>query len=327
MSDEVPDARADPRFRDDPLVTGEPHLRFYAGAPLISGHGHALGTVCVADHQPRRLNAGQRQALHTLATHAVTLMELHGRAHQADEVTRQRHALENLKDQFLCNINHELRTPLTSIRSYLELVQEGGLDEATERWFLHVIERNGDRMLHLIDTLLLMASLNAQTAAFTPARIDLADLARQAVEQTAPAARLKEQVLNLHALEQVPAWGDAEQLQTALMQVLDNAVKFTPPGGAIDVIVTADPAPHVEVHDTGIGVEPEELLHVFEDFYRAPQTEEQAVEGTGVGLSIVEKIMDLHGGTVSMESGQHEGACVHLTLPEPLPPPLLKPSG
>ncbi|MFC4056756.1 ATP-binding protein [Planomonospora corallina] len=314
---EIPDAHADPRFRDDPIVTGPPRVRSYTGVPMITQQGNALGTVCVMDHRPRRLDTAQHQALHTLATHAVTLIELHGRAHQAEEVVRRLHALERLKNQFLRNVNHELRTPLTTIRSYLELVLEGGLDETTERRFLQVIERNGDRMLHLVDMMLLMASLNAQTAAFSPARIDLSDLARRVVELSAPAAHLKGLSLNLHAPGPVEAQADADQLGTALLQVLDNSIKFTSRGGAIDVVVTADPAPEVEIHDTGIGVEHDDLRRVFEDFYRTPQAEEQAVQGTGIGLSIAEKIMEMHGGSARMESELHEGACVHLTLPGP----------
>ncbi|MBG0832017.1 GAF domain-containing sensor histidine kinase [Planomonospora sp. ID67723] len=312
---EIPDAAADPCFRDTPIVTGPPFIRFYAGAPLITDQGNTLGTVCVMDHRPRRLDDAQRQSLHTLATHAVTLIELHGRAHQAEEVVQRLRALEKLKTQFLRNINHELRTPLASIRSYLELVKDGGLDEATEQRFLEVIERNGDRMLHLVNALLLMASLNAQTATFTPARIDLADLVGRAVEQTASAAALKHLVLNLHAPGRVEVWADAEQLGNALLQVLDNAIKFTSRGGAIDVVVVAGPPPEVEIHDTGVGVESEDLRRVFEEFYRTPQAEEQAVEGTGIGLSIVEKIMEMHGGTARMEKGRHEGVCVYLALP------------
>ncbi|GGL40443.1 GAF domain-containing sensor histidine kinase [Planomonospora parontospora] len=312
---EVPDAAADPRFRDTPIVTGPPHIRSYTGVPLITGQGNALGTVCVMDHRPRRLDAAQHQALHTLATHAATLIELHGRAHQTEEVLRRLHALEQLKNQFLRSVNHELRTPLTAIRSYLELAQDGDLDTATTRRFLQGIERSSERMLRLVNALLLMASLKAQTATFTPARIDLAELARQTVERSAPAAELKQLVLNLHAPGPVVVWADAERLGNALLQVLDNAIKFTSRGGAIDVVVVAGPAPGVEIHDTGVGVESEDLRRVFEEFYRTPQAEEQAVEGAGIGLSIVEKIMEMHGGTARMEKERHEGVCVHLTLP------------
>ncbi|GIH94297.1 ATP-binding protein [Planobispora siamensis] len=311
---EVHDARADPRFRDHPIVTGPPRVRFYAGMPMITRQGNALGTVCVMGPEPDRLDEAQRQALNTLAAHAVTLIELHGRAHQAEEVVRRLHALERLKNQFLSSLNHELRTPLTSIRSYLELVQEGGLDEDTEHRFLRIIERNSDRMLHLINALLLMASLKAQTTTFTPDSVDLSDLARQAVERVASAAELKGLALNLHARDRVRVRADAEQLRNALLQVLDNAIKFTGSGGAVDVVVVAGPPPEVEIHDTGIGVESEDLRRVFEEFYRTQHAKEQAVGGTGIGLAIVEKIMEMHGGTARMEKETHDGVCVHLTL-------------
>ncbi|WP_449060245.1 ATP-binding protein [Planomonospora algeriensis] len=323
---EVPDAQSDVRFRDDPAVVGEPYVRFYAGAPMISDRDVALGVVCVFDHRPRRLTAEHRRALETLAACAVGMLELHHHAGQTEEVAIRLNRLEGMKQQFLRNINHELRTPLTSIRSYLELLRAGGLEQATQERFLQVIERSGDRMLHLIDTLLLMASLSACSAPFSPGRVDLAGLARQAVGQIAPAARLKDQRVNLSAPQRMDAWADAEQLQIALMQVLDNAVKFTPLGGAIEVSVLDAPVPRIEIHDTGAGIGAEDLPHVFEGFYRGTQAERQAAAGTGVGLSIVEKIMEMHGGSVRMESRLHHGACIHLILPVSSEPPAAEPS-
>ncbi|GGS89921.1 sensor histidine kinase [Planobispora rosea] len=316
---EVPDTLTDPRFKDDPLVADEPYLRYYLGVPVLSRRGHALGTVCVLDYRPRLLDRRQREALRTLAAHAVALLELHYHARRAGEVARRLNAVDELKQQFLRNVNHELRTPLTSIRSYLQLLRDGGLDEATERRFLGVIERNSDRLLDLLDELLLMASLNAHTAAFTPVRANLSAIVRQAVETSAAKASNKDQALRMHAPAEVEAWADTGRLQHALVHVLDNAVKFTPSGGRIDVRVTADPAPAVEVHDTGIGIAPEDAGHVFEDFYRGPEAEVRAISGTGVGLAIVEKIVELHGGTVRLESTPHEGTCVRITLPAPPP--------
>ncbi|GAA3446250.1 GAF domain-containing sensor histidine kinase [Planomonospora venezuelensis] len=324
---EIPDMLADPRFRDDPLVAGEPHVRYYAGAPLFGGRGHALGTVCVLDYRPRRLDPEQRRILRTLAGQAAALLQLHHHARQAGEVARRLHDVEELKQQFLRSVNHELRTPLTSIRSYLQLVQDGGLDEGTERRFLGVIERNSDRLLDLMDELLLMASLNANTAVFTPDRVNLSAVVREAVDVSAAKAGHKNQALRLHVPPDAPVWADAGRLRHALVHLLDNAVKFTPAEGAIDVTVTAGPGPGpgpgpapgpmVEIHDTGVGIGAEDLEHVFEDFYRAPEAENQAVSGTGVGLAIVSKIIQLHGGSIHMDSTPHEGTCVRITLPAP----------
>jgi signal transduction histidine kinase len=316
---EVPDALADPEFRDDPAVTGEPYVRFYAGAPMISSHRHALGVVCVFDHRPRRLAPGQHQALDTLAVCATALLELHHHSDQADKVIARLQEVDELKNQFLRTVNHELRTPLTSIRSYLHLIQDGGLDQATEQRFLDVIDRNSERILSLIDELLLMASLNARTAVFHPTRTDLSELARAAVEAAAIKAWSSSHTLTLDAPAEVMTWADAERIRQVLDQLLDNAVKFTPCGGRIEVVVHAEPVAALEIRDNGIGIAPKELEHIFEDFYRAPEAEEQAIGGTGLGLPIVAKIVHMHGGTVGVDSRPGEGTRVRLTLPYPPP--------
>ncbi|GAT70834.1 histidine kinase [Planomonospora sphaerica] len=318
---EVPDALADPRFRGDPIVTGDPYVRFYAGAPMVNSRDIVLGVVCVFDHRPRRLAAEHLRALETLALCAVGMLELRHHARQAERVMARLRELEELKHQFLRTVNHELRTPLTSIRSYLQLLQEGGLDPETEQRFMQVIERNGDRILDLVDGLLLMASLNARTAIFHPARTDLAELARQAVAEATAKAWGSDQSLTLDAPERLDVLADAGRIRHVMAQLLDNAIKFTPSGGRVTVTVTGDPVPAVEVRDTGIGIEPDQLEHVFDDFYRAPQAEYHAIGGTGIGLSIVQKVMRMHGGSVRIVSRPGEGSSVRFTLPAAPPTP------
>ncbi|MBG0831449.1 GAF domain-containing sensor histidine kinase [Planomonospora sp. ID67723] len=316
---EVPDALADERFRDDPVVVDEPQVRFYCGAPVISSRGHVLGTVCVLDVRPRRLTPEQRGALMALAACVVALIERYHYAHEVEQTAQQRAKVEELKQSFLRNVNHELRTPLTSIRSYLQLIQDDAaeLDEATEHRFLAVIERNSDRLLEQLDELLLMASLSADTVAFVPEPIDLPALVRSVTEAAGDTVARKRHTLTLHAPEQVNAWADAGRLRHALAHLLDNAIKFTPDGGRITVRVTAIPAPAVEICDTGIGITEHEIEHVFDDFYRTPQAEHQAIGGIGIGLSIVKKIIALHGGSLRLTSAPHQGTCAHLTLPAP----------
>ncbi|WP_230880065.1 GAF domain-containing sensor histidine kinase [Planomonospora sp. ID67723] len=317
---EIHDALADPRVREDALVTGEPHVRYYAGAPLLSSRGHALGTVCLFDHRPRQLTSEQREVLLSLAANATMLLELHGRdLEESGQVAQGLQELRELKEQFLRTVNHELRTPMTSIRSYLQLLEEGGLDEATELRFLEVVERNRAHLLDLLDDLLLLASLNAGSLGFSPDRADLAGVTRQAITDVIDEARSKGHTLNLHAPAGAEVWVDAERLREALRHLLDNAVKFTRPGGTIDVTVTAEPTPTLEIRDTGIAVGAEALKYVFEDFYRAPNAEEQAIAGLGVGLSITDKIVRWHGGEVKVENQASGGIRIVLTLPRTAP--------
>ncbi|GGS92540.1 sensor histidine kinase [Planobispora rosea] len=314
---EIRDILADERYREEAVAAGEPYVRYYAGVPLLSSRGHALGTVCVLDHRPRRLTPEQRTTLTALARNAATLLELHHHARRTGRAVPRLRELERLKEQFLSSINHELRTPMTSIRSALQLLQEGGLDEETERRFLAVMERNNERLTTLLDELLLLASLNAGTVPFTPERTGLAEIVRRAVGDVAERAELKEHAVHVNASSEAEILGDAGYLRIALRHVLDNAVKFTPPGGAVSVKVTADPEPAVEVRDTGMGIGARDLPHVLEDFYRAPEMEEQAVAGTGLGLAIADKIVRLHGGTVRLESEPGEGTCVRISFRDP----------
>ncbi|MFC4059040.1 sensor histidine kinase [Planomonospora corallina] len=318
---EVHDALADERFRHDPAVQGEPYMRFYAGAPIVTSGGHALGAVFVADHRPRRLLPEQRGILPTLADGVAHLAELHRHSRRAQLVEHRLKELEELKNQFLRTVNHELRTPLTSIRSYLQLIQDGGLDETTEQQFLAVIDRNSARLGELLDRLLLVASLNARTVPFTLASADLADLARQAAAALAERARAGGLTVTVHAPVPVPVRADAARMRHAIEQLLDNAVKFTPPGGRIDVIAHVEPAPAVEVCDTGIGIGPAEIDHVRDDFYRGAHAEDRAIGGSGLGLSIAEKIARMHGGGMRIDSLTGRGTRVRLTLPGPAPCP------
>ncbi|GIH95987.1 ATP-binding protein [Planobispora siamensis] len=312
---EIPDALADERFVTNPWVTGEPYVRFYCGAPIVTSHDHALGAVCVMDHVPRRLKEDQHQALIMLGAAVAGLMEARYYTQRADEIITRLRETEELKNQFLRTVNHELRTPLTSIASYLQLIKDGGLDEVTEQKFLRVIERNSQRILGLIDDLLLMASLNARTLAHRPGAVDLAELARRVVEKVMPAARECHLAVGVRAPASVTAWADAARLEHALAQVLDNAVKFTPPGGSVIVVVTAEPVPTIEVRDTGIGITPADLEHVLDDFYRGGEAEDRAIGGTGVGLSITNKIVQLHSGQVHIDSRPGRGTRVRISLP------------
>ncbi|MBG0816698.1 ATP-binding protein [Planomonospora sp. ID82291] len=245
---------------------------------------------------------------HELAEQRERLLAQHRR-----QVERLRQ-IDEVKNQFLRTVNHELRTPLTSIHSYLQLIREGDLDAATQARFLEVIDRNSTRLGQLLDELLLMASLNAGNAAFTPSETDLVALAQNAVQAITAQGRTEHLTVAVHAPARATAWADAGRIRHALAHLLDNAVKFTPPGGRIDVTVTAGPAPAIEVADTGAGIDPHDLEHVSDDFYRGGTAEQQAIGGTGVGLALVRRIADMHGGSLRIDSRPGRGTRVRLVL-------------
>ncbi|TQS45797.1 GAF domain-containing sensor histidine kinase [Cryptosporangium phraense] len=314
---EVPDAAADPRFADNPLVVGEPFIRFYAGAPLRVEGGLSLGTVCVIDRMPRTLTPAQRRALRALARHAAAEIELRSYARQKVDVTRRVVELEDLKNRILTTVSHELRTPLASIRGYLELLLDDSdpLDPQTGRDFLAVMQRNAHRLTQLVDDMLLATKVGPKGLDISRVPIDLGDLVAAAVAGSRPLAELKGLDLTFDQPDDpVLVCGSHRELTRALQHVLLNAVKFTS-DGAIAVQVSDIPAPTVVVTDTGSGIADEELPRLFDPFYRTEDADNAAVQGPGLGLTLVEAIVSAHDGEVDLRSRLGAGTTVALRFP------------
>jgi signal transduction histidine kinase len=180
----VPDAAADPRFASNPDVTGGLHVRFYAGAPLVTQEGAALGTLCVIDREPRELTAGQERALRALSRAVVAQFELR----RQNERLR---ALDRLKDEFVAVIAHDLRTPLTAIRGYVDVLLDGGGGEITETQarFLGIVGRNADKLTRLSADLLFLARAEAGTLDLETGDVDLAELVGDAAATAGPSGR------------------------------------------------------------------------------------------------------------------------------------------
>ncbi|AGL21583.1 GAF domain-containing sensor histidine kinase [Actinoplanes sp. N902-109] len=314
---EVPDTQVDPRFHDNPLVTGDDNFRFYAGAPVILDGTHAVGTVCVIDNEPRELTTAQRRALRSLARHASVQLELRKYARHAGEIADRMRQLDRMKDSFLASVSHELRTPLASIRGYLEMLLEDELDADTSQRFLLVMQRNSDRLLRLIDDLLTVARLHDDGLDLDLAEVDLAELAHQVVLSCRPLAEHREVKLRDRTASPVHVRGDAKRLNQALNHLIVNALKFTAPGGEIAVTSTNDGEPELTITDTGVGIPAGDLPHVFDRFFRSASADTMAVPGPGIGLAIVRSIIDAHHGSIHLDSEPGIGTTVRLILPRP----------
>ncbi|WP_068923583.1 GAF domain-containing protein [Planobispora rosea] len=157
---EIPDALADPRFRDDPAVLGEPYARFYAGAPVISAAGHALGTVCVMAPTPRRLSATQRRILATLATGTAALLAAQ---HRGEALERLRQ-LSMREVHLLQRVTGELHAPLTTLRAYLQVIADGEMNAALAEQLAKALARAHEPLAELIDELVLLAGLHRHLA-------------------------------------------------------------------------------------------------------------------------------------------------------------------
>jgi PAS domain S-box-containing protein len=248
-------------------------------------------------------------------TSAVTAIGL--QVGQYVERKRAQRAADRMKDGFLALVSHELRTPLTSIVGYLELLVEDEADDvsATGRQFLGVIDRNARRLQRLVDDVLFAAQAEAGRLSLDPHHMDLHEVASESVDALRPTA--VERGINLKlGTERLPAvTADRDRVGQAIDNLVSNALKFTPPGGSVDVCLRSrDDVAVVEVSDTGLGMSEEDRQRVFDRFFRAGATRDSA-PGVGLGLTIVKAIAEGHGGSVSVESEEGVGTTFRIELP------------
>ena len=232
----------------------------------------------------------------------------------AYDVTDLADAVE-AREEFLTTVSHELRTPLTSVVGYTEHVVET-LGADAERLgvaqALNAIARNGDVLLERVAQLLTAGNKRMVLA---PAPVDVVALVEETVAVVTPFATQAGVTLSVDG-EGVVAELDARRIEQAVENVLTNAVKFTPRGGSVTVRVAGDGERAViSISDTGVGMSAEDKQRVFDRFYRASTARENAVQGIGVGLSIVKSIVDAHGGEITIESEQGRGTTIGLSLP------------
>ena len=217
--------------------------------------------------------------------------------------------------QFSTALAHELRTPIAALRGEIEMASmRPGADDEDRRAAASQLEEL-DKLKRLIDQLLTLARAESGQIPLTRERVDLGLLAASAVEQVDLVAQANGLELQCDAAENVVVHGDAEWLERLLLNLLDNAFKFTPRGGRVLVRVAAvDGQARLEVADTGIGMPPDVLPHVFERFYRADPARSPGARGTGLGLSLVKWIVDRHEGTVQALSGPGPGSTVRVDI-------------
>ena len=225
--------------------------------------------------------------------------------------------VDRLKDEFIALVSHELRTPLTSIRGYLELVLEDADELGSDhRSFLEVVDRNADRLLGLVNDLLVVAQAEAGSLSFDWAEVELEPLLALCVEAAKPAAEAAGVRVGFTSDATQPIAGDRGRIAQLVDNLVSNAIKFTPGGGTVAVRVGPVPAGAViEVADSGMGIAPEEQEQLFERFFRTRSATDAAIPGTGLGLSISKAIVDAHGGTIGVESAAGRGTTFRVELP------------
>lgn len=240
------------------------------------------------------------------------------------DITEQRR-LDDARREFVANVSHELRTPLTNIRSYTETLLDaaGELPLDTEKQFLGVINSESERMARIVTDLLTLSKLDYGRMELRMTRFSLRDMLQNVVNAMRLSAVESGHTLSMDVSPSLPnIVGDRERLEQVVVNILSNAVKYTPSGG--NVWLASWPTGHdsvcITVRDDGIGIPAADVPRLFERFYRVDKARSRAAGGTGLGLAIAKEIVEQHYGQIKLESEYHKGTLVTITLPTNLKP-------
>jgi len=223
--------------------------------------------------------------------------------------------MENMRQEFISNVSHEIQSPLTSIRGFAQALKNRQLSEQERLHYLEIIETESTRLSRLADDLLKLAALDVEQVKFEPHSYRLDKQIRSLVLTCEPQWADKKVGMDVD-LKEVTIMADEDLLSQVWLNLLHNSIKFTPPGGSIKMeLCQRDDRVEFRIVDTGPGIAPEARVHIFERFYKADKSRTRSKEGSGLGLAIVKKIIDLHKGTIDLESIVGQGTTFIISLP------------
>lgn len=308
-----------PRAREDTVGRIAHHLKSALDLILFSGHKALLTSNMHL--------AAVRESYRELEQKNARLQEAFDRLKE----------LDRLKSNFLATVSHELRTPLTSIIGYSEMLAEGIAGDLTDEQgeFVGTIREKGEQLLELIKGLLDLSKLESGTMSLRKDSIDVAPIVEDVAQTVTPAARKKGVEIEVKIETGLPLlWADGDRLRQVLLNLTENAIKFTPEKGrvtlslrhtsmeapdqdgeALVLLSNRRPALELRVADTGIGIPEPERARVFDAFYQVDSSSTREQGGTGLGLSIVKRLVDGHDGTVCIEDNSPQGAVFVVTIP------------
>jgi two-component system phosphate regulon sensor histidine kinase PhoR len=234
------------------------------------------------------------------------------------DITRMKQ-LEKIRQDFVANVSHELRTPLTTIKGYAETLLEGGLKEDQAFQFVQVIKRHTDRLAKIVEDLLMLSRIETKEFQLKMEATPLQDFVNDIIDFVKePAERKKISLSRNEIPSSLAVLADRSHLEQILINLLDNAIKYTPEGGRVIVSAVEKDSKDIQfsVEDNGIGIPKEDLSRIFERFYRVDKGRSKELGGTGLGLSIVKHLIQAHGGRVWVESQMGKGSTFYFTLPK-----------
>lgn len=225
--------------------------------------------------------------------------------------------LDTMRKRFVADVSHELKTPITSIMGYADTLLESDVDEETTKKFLERISAEATRMSHLVSDLLTLSRYDTSKVKAEKTEFDLGELVKYTYEGLEIERKKKNQIGECFVTADVPlVFADRNGIERVVLNILTNAIKYTPDGGTIKVYVGfVRNTPYIKIIDTGIGIPKEDLDKIFERFYRVDKARTREMGGTGLGLSIAKEILDQNDGKIEIKSEPGKGTEVVVTLP------------
>jgi signal transduction histidine kinase len=295
----------------------ESGVRAVLAVPMVR-EGRLIGCLGVTRNRPGEFPAETMELLRTFATQSALAIQNARLFHEIEDKSRQLEVASQHKSEFLANMSHELRTPLNAIIGFSEVLSErmfGDLNEKQEE-YLKDIHASGQHLLSLINDILDLSKIEAGRMELELTDFDLPTAIENALTLVRERAGRRDIALH-QAVDQRLGQirGDERKIKQVLLNLLSNALKFTPEGGQVDVRATvSDGMAEVSVTDTGVGIAPEDQDAVFEEF-RQVGTAAKKVEGTGLGLTLCRKFIELHGGRIWVQSEVDVGSTFTFTIP------------
>ena len=309
---EISNATIDPRFHDNPLVTGAPDIRFYAGAPLITPSGHAIGTLCAIDRKPKTLTEAQKASLQTLSKSVVAHLELKRKNRELERTSQ-------FKSDFLSYVSHEIRTPLNAINTFSQLLegeaQKLNLPSSFTTPLSHV-SQSGERLLEIVNSVLDIKQIEAGKMRVMPRAVNTKDFFTHLFSLTKIRAEDSGIVFSTSIDDAVPdsLFFDDTKFGQVALNLLSNAIKFTNHGKSVKAQVKYKSGKVIfNVIDQGIGMSDDDQKRLFTPFERMENARQ--ISGTGLGLNISKRLVELMDGSIKVSSKLNHGTRISVTLP------------
>lgn len=309
---EITDASQDQRFFDNPLVVGDPNIRFYAGAQLVTPNGQAIGTLCAISDKPKKLSEQQKNALQILSREVISQLELRQKIWQLK-------AADQRKTDFLSNVSHELRTPLNAIISFSHILKEEFKTTAQSPQvtrYLDHLEFSGKRLLGIINSVLDLTKIEEGRMELQPSGIHSHQFFYGLTGLLQARADEKAVRFYHHIDSNIPEVlvADDSKLAQVILNICQNAIKFTPSGKKVELqVIGQDKRLVIVVRDEGIGISHEDQQKLFNKFTQVGK--QNQLEGTGLGLVITKGLIELMQGSIKLSSQAHQGTLVKVDLP------------